>query len=52
MQANVQKAKRLKKIDDGDDSPSDTFNPMVSEDPISDEDLDFIRNFFHETKFN
>ena len=34
MQANVKKARRLKKIDDRDDDPSDTFNPMVSKDPI------------------
>ena len=46
MQANVKKAKRLKEIDDRYDDPSDTFNSKVSEDLISDDDLDgFIRNF-------
>ena len=33
-------------MDDRDDNPSDTFNSMMSEDQISDDDLDgFIRNF-------
>ena len=51
MQANVKKAKRLKKIDDRDNDPSDTFNCMVSEDSISDDDLDdFVRNFSEMTK--
>ena len=46
MQANTKKEKRLKEMDDRDDDPSDTFNSMVSEDPISDHDLDgFFRNF-------
>ena len=40
MQANVKKAKRLIEIDDRDNGPSDTFNSMVCEDPISDDDLD------------
>ena len=40
MQANANKARRHKEVDDGDDDPSDTFNSMVSEDPISDDDLD------------
>ena len=32
-------------MDNRDDDQSDTFNSMVSEDPISDDDLDgFIRN--------
>ena len=36
-----------------DDDPSDTFNSMVSEDPISDDDLDgFIRNFSDVTELN
>ena len=34
-----------------DDDPSDTFNYMVSEDPVSDDDLDgFIRNFSEMTE--
>ena len=46
MQANAKKARRLKEIDDRDDDQSDTFNSMVSEDLITDDDLDgFIRNF-------
>ena len=33
-------------MDDRDDDPSDAFNSMLSEDPISAYDLDgFIRNF-------
>ena len=45
MQANAKKARRLKEIGNRDDDPSDTFNSMVSEDPISDDALDgFIRN--------
>ena len=39
MQANVKKVKRLKEIDDSDDDSSDTFNYMVTEDSISDDDL-------------
>ena len=38
MQANAKKARRLKEMDDRDDDPTDTFNSMVSEDPISDDD--------------
>ena len=46
MQANAKKARRLEEMDDRDDDPSDTFNSIVSEDIISDDDLDdFIRNF-------
>ena len=53
MQANAKKARRLKVMDDRDDNPSDTFNSMMSEDPISDDDLDeFIRNFSDMTKLN
>ena len=45
MQANVKKVRRLKEMDDRDEDPSDTFNSMVSEDLISDDDLDgFTRN--------
>ena len=52
-QANAKKARRLKVMDDRDDDPSDTFNSMVSEDPISDDDLEgFIRNFSEMTKLN
>ena len=44
MQANAKKARRLKEMDDRNDDPSDTFNSLVSEDPIFDDDLDgFIR---------
>ena len=51
MQANVKKAKMLKEMDDRDDDPSDTFNSMVNEDLISDDDLDgFIRNFSQMTE--
>ena len=33
-------------MDDRDDDPSDIFNSMVSENPISDGDFDaFIKNF-------
>ena len=39
MQTNARKAKRFKEIDHRHDDPSDTFNSMVSEDPISDDDL-------------
>ena len=47
MQANTKKARRLKEMDDRDDDPSDTFNSMESEEPISYDDLDgFIRIFF------
>ena len=53
MQANVKKAKRLKEKDDRDDDPSDIFNYMVSEYPISDDDLDgLIRNFSEMTELN
>ena len=53
MQANAKKARRLKEMDDRDDDPSDTFNSMVSEDPISDDDLDgFITNFSEMTELN
>ena len=52
-QPNVKKAKRHKDIDDRDNGPPDTFNFMVSKDPISDKDLDdFIRNFSEMTKLN
>ena len=35
------------------DDPSDTFNSMVSKDPISDDDCDgFIRNFSEMTELN
>ena len=45
--------RRLKEMDDRDDDPSDTFNSMVSEDIISDDDLDgFIRNFSEMTESN
>ena len=38
-------------IRDGD--PSDTFNSSVTEDPISDDDLDgFIRDFSEMTELN
>ena len=36
----------LKEIYDRDDDPIDTFNFMVSEDPISDDDLDDIIRIF------
>ena len=53
MQANAKKARRLKEMDGRDDDPSDTFNSMLSEDPISDDDLDgFIRNFSEVTELN
>ena len=53
MQANVKKVKRHKEIYDRDDDPSDTFNSIVSEDPISYDDLDgFIRNFSKMTELN
>ena len=40
-------------MDDRDDDPSDTFNSMLSEDPISDDDLEgFIRNFSDMTELN
>ena len=40
-------------MDDRDDDPSDNFKSMVSEDPISDDDLDgFIRNFSEMTELN
>ena len=53
MQADAKKARRLKEMDDRDDDPSDTFDSMVSEDIISDDDLDdFIRNFSDMTELN
>ena len=53
MQANEKKARRLKEMDDRDNDPSDTFNSMVGEDPISGDDLDgFIRNFSEMTELN
>ena len=53
MQANVEKARRLKEMDGRDDDSSDTFNSMLSKDPISDHDLDgFIRNFSEMTELN
>ena len=53
MQVNVKKAKGLKEIIDRNDDPSDTFNCMFTEDPISDDDLDaFIRNFSKITELN
>ena len=53
MQANAKKARRLKEMDDRDDDPSNTFNFMLSEYPISDDDLDgFIRNFSKMTELN
>ena len=53
MQANAKKARRLKEMDDRDDDPSDTFNSMVSEDIISDDDInDFISNFSDMTELN
>ena len=40
-------------MDYKDDDPSDTFNSMVSEDPISNYDLyGFIRNFSEMTELN
>ena len=40
-------------MDDRDDDPSDTFNPMVNEDILSGDDLDgFIRNFSDMTELN
>ena len=53
VQANAKKARRLKEMDDRDDDPSDTFNSTVSEDIISDDDLDgFFRNFSDVTELN
>ena len=53
MQVNAKEARRLKEMDDRDDDPSATFSSMVSEDPISDDDLDgFIRNFSDMTELN
>ena len=53
MQADAKKAKRLKEMNDRDDDLSDTFNSMVSGDPISENDLDgFIRNFSEMTELN
>ena len=46
MQASAKKARQLKDMNDRDDDPSDTFNSILKEDQISDDDLDgFIRNF-------
>ena len=43
----------LKEMDDTDDDPSGPFNSMVSEDPVSDDDLDgFIRNVSEMTELN
>ena len=40
-------------MDDRDDDPSHTFNSMVSEDPISDNEHDgFIRNISQMTELN
>ena len=53
IQATAKKARRLKEMDDRDDDPSDTFNSLMSEDLISDDDLDeFIRNFSDKTELN
>ena len=52
MQANAKKVRRLKEMDDRDDDPSDTFNSMVSEDIISDDLDEFIRNFSDMTELN
>ena len=53
MQANAKNARRLKEMDDKDDDPSDTFNSLVSEDLISDDDLDgFIRKFSDMAELN
>ena len=53
MQANAKKARRLKEMDDRDDDPSDTFNSLVSDVIISDDDHDeFIRNFSDMTELN
>ena len=49
----LRKPEGLRRLDDRDDDSSDTFNSMVSEDPISDDDLDeFIRNFSDMTELN
>ena len=50
MQTIVEKAKGLKKIDHRYDGPSDTFNSMVSDYPISNENLDDIIINFSEMK--
>ena len=53
MKANAKKAKKLKEMDDREDDPSDTFNSMVSEEPISDDDLEgFISNFSDMTELH
>ena len=40
-------------MDDRNDDPSDTFNSIVDENLISDDDLDgFIRNFSEMTEVN
>ena len=40
IQANAKKVRSIKEMDHRDDDPSDTFNSMVSKDPISDDDLE------------
>ena len=53
MQASAKKARRLKQMDHRDGDPSDTLNSMVSEDPISNDDLyGFIRHFSEMTELN
>ena len=54
MQANTKKARRQKEMDDrDDDDSSDTFNSMVSDVLISDDDLDgFFRNFSEMPELN
>ena len=53
MPANAKKGKRLREIDDKNVDPSETFNYMVSEDPIFDDDLDgFIGNISEMTELN
>ena len=45
--------KRLKEMDNRDNDPLNTFISMVSEDAISDDDLNgFIRNFSEMTELN
>ena len=52
LQSNTKKARRVKEMDDRDDDSSDTFNSMVSKDPISDDNLGgFIRNFSKMTEY-
>ena len=53
MHVNAKKTRRLNEMDGRDDDPSDTLNSMVSEDPISDDDLDsLIRNFSEMTELS